>query len=85
MPRKRKAAAGGAGAAKKAKGGDESGSSSFPLIDRGEIGARYLDPEADSPSVGIDGIILLAEDLEIEVEVSCCRSRSSTWLVLELI
>ncbi len=66
---KRKAAAAAASppGGKKAKGGSEGGSS-WLLIDKGEIGARYADPEADSPSVGIDGIIQLAEDLQIEVE-----------------
>ena len=66
---KRKAAAASppAGGKKKAKGESGSGSS-WLLVDKGEIGARYADPEADSPGVGIDGIIQLAEDLQIEVE-----------------
>eukprot|EP01043_Picozoa_sp_COSAG02_P082999 COSAG02_NODE_21107_length_802_cov_0.692745_1_plen_82_part_01 len=74
MPKKQKATKRKAAASaesppggKKAKGGSEGGSS-WLLIDKGEIGARYTDPEADSPSVGIDGIIQLAEDLQIEVE-----------------
>ena len=75
MPKKKKAtkrkvaaaAASPPSGAKKAKGGSGSGSS-WLLVDKGEIGARYADPEADSPSVGIDGIIQLAEDLQIEVE-----------------
>ena len=36
------------------------------LIDEGEIGSRYAEP--DGKSCGIDGIIALAEDLEVEVE-----------------
>ena len=76
MPKKKKAAKRKASSSpppppssgyKKAKGGSASGSS-WLLVDKGEIGARYADPEADSPSVGIDGIIQLAEDLQIEVE-----------------
>ena len=39
---------------------------SRPLIDQGEIGSRYAEP--DGQSVGVDGIIALAEDLQIEVE-----------------
>jgi hypothetical protein len=36
------------------------------LIDEGEIGSRFADP--DGQSCGIDGILALAEDLRIEVE-----------------
>lgn len=70
MPKKtakRKAAAPAAvSGAKKARG--ESQTHSWLLIDKGEIGSRYADSEAERLSVGIDGIIQLAEDLEIEVE-----------------
>ena len=72
MPKKRKAgpATGAAKGGKKAKAkaaGSET-DTSWLLIDEGEIGSRYADPEAESPRVGIDGIIQLAEDLQIEVE-----------------
>lgn len=71
MPKKRKASLPPT-ACEAAKGGKKtkarSETDSWLLIDKGEIGSRYADPEAEIPRVGIDGIIQLAEDLQIEVE-----------------
>ena len=63
---KRKAAKVAGTGAKKAKVGSKK--ESWTLIDKGEVGARYADPESETPCVGIDGIIQLAEDLQVEVE-----------------
>ena len=63
---KRKAAKAAETGAKKAKVGNKN--TSWALIDKGEVGARYADPESETPCVGVDGIIQLAEDLEVEVE-----------------
>ena len=84
MPKKRKAAGAAGGAAKRKAAPKKSpakkkkapakkkatpktpANADHPLIDRGEVGSRYLDEEKGG--VGIDGVMQLCDDLEIQPE-----------------